>query len=268
MPDTPFLRLASENHAIKEAVISLFFASPIVQPRRFQSLLQELPEDFDAYQVAKAIRVELQGNIEESEVQSKAHQEAEIGFRLTKSDEGQIVRVLQGQNEDNRVSLSLHNLRYKRWDDFLETFLRVASALAPKLQNMIVIGFSLNYVDELEWIATGPIELERIFKRDSVYIPYNFFVSPNTELMLTFEDKTGNFNHFDRLQITSVVGPKSIVTIGHNIIHALTNTQDLSTLLEKKDSFKSYLQSAHEHNKGLLSSILQDSVQIKMGLKK
>lgn len=268
MPETPFLRLASDDHSIKEAVISLFFASPIVKPSRFRSLLEELNDDFNAFEIARGFRVELRGNTETSEVVSEAHQEEEKGFRLIQKEEGQVIRVLQGQNEDNRVALSFHNFRYKRWDDFLETFLRIATALAPKLENMVVIGFSLNYIDEVEWIASEPLKLDHIFKRNTVYLPENFFLNPNSELILTVEDVVSDFKHFDRLQISSVTIPKSTVTIGHNIIHPLINTQDLSTLLEEDTSFKSFLQIAHEHNKSVLASILEDSVQLKIGLKK
>jgi len=268
MSETSFLRLASEKHAIKEAVISLFFASPIVKPRRFETLLNDLKDDFNHFEVAQKIRIQMRGVVGETEVHTEAQPNEEIGFRLLQKEDGQTVRVLQGENESNRVALSFHNLRYNRWDDFLETFLRIAKAVAPLLQNMVVIGFSLNYVDEVEWIASGPLQLSRIFQRNPVYLPENFFLNPNTELVLTVEDNSSTFKHYDRLQISSVVNQRSIVTIGHNIIHALTNTQDLSTLLEQEESIKAYLQTAHEHNKSVLASILQEEVQIKIGLKK
>jgi uncharacterized protein (TIGR04255 family) len=264
-----FLKLPSTNHAIKEASISLFFASPFVHAGRLRALLDEsFKDEFNQVQEVQGFELRLQGQLARlGDVSASSQKLGPPGIQASKSVNGVVVHHLQVRNDSERVSLSFHNLRYGRWADFLELFEKLANSLSPLLANMVVVAASLHYIDELEWThPTQPLPLNKIYQENPAYLPGHFFDSSFSELLLTVPCQLDDLNFFDRLHITSLTNNRSVATISHNLVHQFTEAADLPALLEQPNLLKHVLQQAHEHNKTVLRGILQQEIQDLIGL--
>jgi uncharacterized protein (TIGR04255 family) len=259
-----FLRLPSENHAIKEAAISLFFASQFVHATRMRELLEkEFATEFNQVREMQGVKLHIEGAIPgPGRVSAHSEKNGLPGVEAIYAENGVPTRLLQVRNDAERVSLSFHNLQYGRWADFLALFERIVEALAPILANMVVVGASLHYLDELEWThPTEPMPLDKLYKENPAYLPARFFDSSVSELLLTVPNTLEDLSFFDRLHITSLANTRPTATISHNQVHQFTEVADLATLIEQPNLLRHVLQLAHEHNKTVLRGILQPEIQ-------
>lgn len=264
-----FLRLPHENHAIKEASITLFFGSPFVHAQALVELLQgQFAAEFNQVGLWQGIEVQFAGVLTAPDSMAASSKKLGLpGVQAVQQENGTPVRVLQVLNEPERVVLALHNLRYERWADFLALFERVAAAVAPLLANMLVVAVGLHYQDVLEWThPTEQLPLTQLYQRNPDYLPGHFFDGPFSELLLTVPSQVNGRIFFDRLHITSVTNNRPVATIGHNVVHQFPEATDLPALLGQPNLLQSVLQQAHDHNKTVLRGILQPEIQTLIGL--
>jgi len=242
-----FIRLPNERHAIKEAAISLFFGSQFVHEAALREVLdQDFAADFNQVQAWQDFVVKVEGSLENlAEMSASRQLPGPPGMRATQMEGGTLVRMLQARNEPDRTSLTLHNLRYERWADFLALFQRLTHALSGRLTNMVVLAVSLHYVDEMAWVhPTETLPLRQIYRDNPAYLPQRFFDSPASEMLLTVPTSAADISFFDRLHITSLAGDNQpVATISHHLVHQFpTPQQDLSTLLNQSDRLAEVLQ--------------------------
>jgi uncharacterized protein (TIGR04255 family) len=264
-----YLRLGGGNHAIKQASLSLFFGSEFTSFAEVRKLIgTELSDLFNQARDLNWMEVEVKGRTSQPEiVSSSAQVTGPVGFQAAQLKDGVTTRILQVSNEDERVSLSLHNLRYGRWADFLALFERILATLAPSLADSTIIGASLHYVDELEWTHPDePLPIAELYKPNEDYFPRLFFKSSLGEVTLTAPQMVSDLLFFDRLHITSAANGRPVVNISHNVVHQFEKSTRFSLLLEQPNRLSYVLQQAHEHNKNVLREILQPEVQEFIGL--
>ncbi|MCI1187893.1 TIGR04255 family protein [Hymenobacter sp. DH14] len=264
-----FLRLPHEKHAIKEASISLFFGSPFVHADAFRVvLLEQFPDEFNRVELMQGMEVHIEGQLQEiGSMAASTKKHGLPGVYAAFIENGTQTRVLQIRNDPERVGLSYHNLRYERWADFIDSFQRIAERLAPLLNNMIVLAAGLHYQDVMEWTHPSmPFPLAQLYQQNTAYLPSHFFDGSSSELLLTVPSRATELPFYDRLHITSLTENKPVATISHNVIHQFVNPTDLANLLAQPNQLKSVLQQAHEHNKSVLSGILQPEIQQLIGL--
>lgn len=264
-----FLRLPNEKHAIKEASITVFFASPFVHAQALVELIQHrLPDVFNQVQLLQGVELELQGQLFAPDNISASTRKLGLpGVSASFLEKGAPIRLLQIRNDPERTGLSLHNLRYGRWADFIELFQRIAETVAPLLNNMIVLAAGLHYQDVMEWTKSDePLPLRKLYQDTSPYLPAHFFDGSYSELLLTVPSASTELLFIDRLHITSVTDSRPVATISHNVIHQFAKQEDLAELLSEPNALISVLQQAHIHNKSVLSGILQPDIQELIGL--
>ena len=260
-----FIRLPNERHAIKEATISLFFGSVFVDlPQLAETIKGALSSVFELTELLhrQQVEVRVEGPFPNPNLTTNLAEPDVTGVRASRLHDGRPHRVLQLLNEEERVSLSLHNLHYDRWDDFLTLFEEVTQSLAPRLANMVVVGCGLHYVDELAWThPTMPLPLEQIYQANPAYLPDRFFESAASELLLTVPSTCGNVHYFDRLHVTSLSNNQPVATISHNLVHQFDEQRDLTALQKQPNALRHVLQQAHEQNKLVLRAILQPEIR-------
>lgn len=263
------LRLGGGSHAIKEATLSLFFNSCFADLDVLRTAVSSsFPDLFNQAKYARNMSVELQGQHSEPDVVSSSAQLlGVVAFQAEYEIDNVITRVLNFDNNPERVAMSLHNLQYNRWADFLALFERITNTLSPLFDELLVIGISLHYVDELEWTKQGEqLPVAQLYKQNLDYFPRLFFKNSIGEVTLTAAQTVKELTFFDRLHITSANDLKPVATISHNVVYQLPKGEKLSTLIEGSNSLSYILQVAHEHNKSVLGEILQSEVQEFIGL--
>lgn len=254
------------NHSIREAVISLFLANPILKPSRFRQLLEGSYGDvFQEFELMTQLEVQIQKHNDGKNAPVFRH-DPEAGFKFSNFDKGKPSRVLQGVNEYGRTFVSYHNLNYERWKPFYEDYKSQIVDLSSVQSDLFINAFSLHYIDELLWIdSDSEIDLELILKKDHKKIPLDLFQSSNPIFNLTAEKVINEVTYYDRLEIQVRSNIQPTVVISHNVTEALQDEVQLSDLFGTT-SFENKLEDMHNYNKNLLGDILTDPIQRLIGL--
>ena len=263
------LKASNGEHSIKEAVISLFLANPIVKPERFGSLIEgSFSNDFQQYEPVHFFKVEFK-NFNGLLETKPASIDNNAGFRFTRFSKGKPATILQSRNEDQRTFISFHTFDYSRWDPFFLDFQDIIKRLSENQSNLFVKAFSLHYIDEFNWIdPVTPVPVSEIFNNESVILPSEFFNSLVNQYQITSQKKVEDYVYIDRLEININKTAQSIsnIFISHNITQTINDVQELSDLIQNS-LFLDMLQKAHEHNKDVLKSVLKEEVKNNIGLK-
>jgi uncharacterized protein (TIGR04255 family) len=259
------LKPVNKNHSIKEAVIGVFLATPILKPERFRDLIEsEFSTKFQLFEPIAQFRFQIkgQGNVPISPTSEFLNN---AGFKFTSYDKGKVEKVLQGINEEGRTVVSYHALNYVNWSSFYDDCVECLAIIAKKQSDLFINAFSLLYVDEFSWTDTHPFDISLVFNKDSSFLPRQFFSSSKTDYNLVSEKKIDqNTQYYDRTQIRvepSLLNQTTIV-ISHNATQPLADVQKLDDLIVS-ENFKKMLTVAHRHNKDFLNDVLVDEV-IKM----
>lgn len=252
----------SGSHSIKEAVISVFLANPIIKPERFQTLIEgDFKGKFQQFEPISTVQFQIKnekGGFENSPPQLLNN----VGFKFLNFEKGVPTTVIQGLNESSRSFISYHSLNYLRWDLFYSDCKNCFEILNKLQTDIFVTAFSLHYIDEFLWIdEENNIDTALIFNQSANNIPKEFFNSSNTDFNLTTERTEGKYKYFDRLAIKVEPAIKPLITISHNVTQPLKEVISLSDLI-KSNTFNEILTVAHNHNKKLLGDILTPEIKL------
>jgi len=260
------LKPVNEGHAIKEAVISVFFAGPIFKPQRFQRLIEDgFKGKFQQFETINGFQFQLKG-APNPDTNLSPSINPDIGFKFTRFENGEPSLALQGLNDSERYYISVHALKYKRWTDFIGDFRSCFDEMKQHLANMFVVGFSLHYKDDFFWQSELDIPIADIFSQNSELLPKKFFSGSSRNLILTSEEKTNDRSFYDRLEINVGKNLNPNISISHNIVEALPAAEELSSLL-RTNELTDMLNNAHINNKLVLKSVLTTEVQDLIHLK-
>lgn len=260
------VRPVKGNHSIKEVVISLFLVDPISKPEKYKTLLQkEYRERFDRCEPVSNFQIQFRR--EDNHVRTQFDLQQNAGFKFIREKDETTERILQGVNEPKRSFMSYHSLNYTRWFPFLENFKKDINILASYEENAFIRGFSLHYIDEFYWIHQhAPLDKSLILQENNKKIPADFFTAKNPVYSLISEKKMGDSVYFDRLEIKVHQTKEITLTISHNVTENLTDPMKFNTLFDS--DFEQKINEMHSYNKELLADILQEEIQLLIGLKK
>ena len=263
-----FLRPFSQNHSIREAVISIFLVNPIIKPERFEQLISNgFNDDFHLYEATNAVQIQFKQNANGFSPQPE--QQPNIGFRFLGFANGKIGRMLQGTNDLNRTFISYHSFAYTRWNQFLDDYLKYLKIITNFQSDIFVRAVSVHYIDELNWISNSAMDLTKVFNDEAKYMSKAFLESSNTSNFMYSTEKTDSSNclTMDRLEIKVDNKNNKNIIISHNITKQFNDFENLSTLIDSDQSFfKSSLQDLHNYNKKILSDILNENVKTLINL--
>lgn len=249
----------SGNHSIKEAVITLFLGSPIMNPETYESLLKDgFNGRYQKFGKVNQLQFQLVGK-EEGGIESKSPQLLEnIGFRFQKFKDGNLIEALQGVNEQLRNFISFHSLNYNDWDIFFPEFRSVLNTISDFQKNLKVKAFSLHYIDEFSWNDNSDINVDLVFNKQSELLPVEFFNCKLNNYQIT-KFKDNKFSYIDRLEIKIDDSQQKSITVSHNLISELESVVELNELINSTN-FEEKLNHAHSINKQVLISLLKKDV--------
>ncbi len=262
MSDT-FLKPFSQNHSIKEAVISIFLVNPIIKPERFQQLIEGgLKDDFHLYENIGAFNIPVKYLANSVLTQPEPLQN--IGFKLLGFKNGKIGKMLQGASELNRTYISYHNLLYERWNEYLNDYLRYLEIVSEFQPDIFIKAVSVHYVDEFIWISGSQMDLNKVFNDKAKYMSKAFLESSNVANFIYSTEKSEQDSGLliERLEIKVNNKTQKNITISHNITKQFDDFKNLSSLLTtEKSFFTDSLQNLHNYNKQILNDILIEDVK-------
>lgn len=260
MTITEFIEPCNKDHSIKEAVITVFLAGPILKPARFEKLIEnELKDQFHQFQKLSNIELQIQHNFSSSLNQITNNRDDDGGFLFLGFEKGKISRILQARNENNRNYISFHSQNYKRWSDFYKDYIKSIQAISTNHPDLFVNAISLHYVDQFNWIANDKVNLGMIFN-EGKWLPEIFFESEISTYQISTKTEFNSINYSNRIEINVTDNFTKEITISHNITRVLDDLANLADLISSID-FESTLQKEHNYNKSVLKDILTDPVQ-------
>jgi uncharacterized protein (TIGR04255 family) len=252
----------NKDHSIKEAVITLFLANPIIKPDRFKKLIEnEFKEKFQQFQLLSGVAFQVRNKMGEPTNFSQQITK-DAGFRFSSFEKGIEVKVLQAQNEITRNFISFHSLNYTRWANFYAEYINTIQPIADHHPELFVTAVSLHYVDQFFSTSSIPINLTEVFSNEGDYLPKEFFKSQISNYSIVTNKEIDEIKHYNRIEININNDIRPGITISHNISQSFKDVIDLSDLL-KDPKFGATLEREHLLNKAVLKDILNDQV-IKM----
>jgi uncharacterized protein (TIGR04255 family) len=269
MSITASLKPINPKHSIKEAVISIFLAQPVIKPERFLGLLEsDFKDKFQKGEILSHAQYKFSTNtknripeFEPSSIDKNA------GFRFTSFINGKQAYVLQGLNEVNRQFISFHTFQYERWQGFFEEFQNCIETLSNFQSGIFVAAYSIHYIDEFKWESNNEIPTREIFQVESEILPKAFFDSYDTNFTINRTLNSIVFPMFERLEIKVENNSNSPIVISHNITYTLSDFRELKDIVVSRDLYDK-LQIMHEENKNTLSRLLAEDVQRLINLPK
>ncbi len=118
---------------------------------------------------------------------------------------------------------------------------------------------SMHYVDEFLWNSEEQLSLEKIFNRQSEYLPNKFFIDKLFNFVFQSEVNE-EVSFIDRIAI-SVSQNFSVptISISHNATYLYDKELNLSENLDS-NLFWDFLEDAHNQNKVLLRDLLTPDI--------
>jgi uncharacterized protein (TIGR04255 family) len=259
MANLEFLIPCRKDHAVKEAVLTVFVDAPISDIKSFQELEQHgILEYFKRFEIINQnhFNITLNDNIPNVDAQKLN----ESGFKFIDYNDGIPSKVFQGMNEPNRYYFSFHDLSYDRWEQFKKLFAACIGLLGKHKGKYSVMAYSLHVVDEFSWNHESPIPYGEIFRVGNKIIPSIFNESKSVDYLIsrTTEDGDG----VERIQINGiyndgVVGSKLILS--HNYTEIMSTSEEALVLIQS-EAFAKKINLAHQQNKLLIENLFNDVV--------
>ncbi|MBR2507658.1 MAG: hypothetical protein IKB70_12390 [Bacilli bacterium] len=256
------LKPFSGEHSIKEAVVTFFLATKIIDPLSYKSLIEtKFKEKFQSFNPIRQVQV-IFANPHKPEPETRMIEDN--GFKFTSFKDGKIQNVIQGLNEANRYFFSFHSLIYSNWIEFRSFVIQCAKDIEEVQGGQYVVAYSLGYTDEFTW-DEADYDANLLFAKDG-QVPDEFFTSRQFDYNLNAENKDKK-QCFDRISVrVSNQMNQKFISINHNITFVIDEKPIRLNELIANSSFCENLEFAHDANKSRLKGILSQEVCTKIRL--
>lgn len=256
------LKPVSGEHSIKEAVITFFLATKIIDPLSYESLIEtKFKEKFQSFSPIRQVQV-IFANPHKPEPETRMVEDN--GFKFVSFKDGKVKNVIQGINEANRYFFSFHSLLYSNWEDFKTFVIECARDIEEVQGGQYVVAYSLGYTDEFCWNDVD-YDANLLFTKEK-QVPAEFFTSKQFDYNLNAENNSKN-QCFDRISVR--VGNKmdqKFISINHNITFVIDEKPIRLNDIIINPNFLENLDFAHNSNKERLKGILSKEVCTKIQL--
>jgi uncharacterized protein (TIGR04255 family) len=261
-----------KDHSISEAIFSVFLSSPIVKPQRFEELLkigQPLSGIFQNFQFNEGVQfgVSMKPNQNPEISQKKTGQD---GFMMEAYSEGKIDWVIRSLQIGNVYTVSIHCLNYSNWEFFYNKVFSFLEILSNFEKGLYVTGYSLNYIDQFNWLNDELPDMKVIFNDTSKYLPHLLFETKGvwtfTSTQNRIVDSQYVLEHTNLATNLVAIGNYNI-SIVHNAASMFPEVKSLTDLCDEKEALKRFADKMHGLNRDFLLQTLNSEVLALIGLK-
>jgi uncharacterized protein (TIGR04255 family) len=275
--DLELLVPCNSEHSIKESIFTLFLSNPIVNPKRFISLIQEdgaLKNHFQHFKSLGALNVNttFKDEVEAGFPDVNINTLKDTGFVFESFVNGTIAWALKYDGNSGMNAISIHCYQYSRWDYFLQYANDVFIEIIKFNSDLFVTGVGLSYIDKFDWLSGQAPKMDLLFK-DNGYMPKLVLESVGNWNINTANERLGVFlDNLEQnvIEIVSVLWNKSTdkhftLTITHNAALTFSPSLQISESV-LKTVIKDKMNNAHTLNKSFLNQCLQPDILAKIKL--
>jgi uncharacterized protein (TIGR04255 family) len=263
------------SHSISEAIFSIILPNKILEPKRFETLIRDdgsLKDKFQSFKVLEGtnISVNVKFNDFQPQLTSEFGKTGDNGFQFEGYKEGKLtwlIRCLPNQPLAN--ILSIHCLDYSRWDDFYTNVFLFLKGLSSIDNGIFLTGFSLNYIDQFDWIDEKPMPVKNIFVGNGVYIPKRLIETDEPwNYSLNYQTKVGGHTVLEHINLGTrkVILGKENIFITHTAVLGFPSPKNLSVICQDSIGLKEIADKMHLLNKDFLKNVLVEDISNAIGL--
>lgn len=258
------LHTVSQQHSVKEAVISFTLSPKLKDFSNYEDLTKEGNSLYGHYQKFEPIFVqEIKVNPDLTEVKGKKDR----GFKMLGFEDGKVSDIIQAIPQPTQTLLTFNTVNYKGWSDFMPKSIKYALSIAEIDKDLKLEALGVMFVDEFFFEEQSRYDPKEIFNLDSPNLPQSIFDSDRTDYNLSNHKVSDGFDYMENISMqlfNEADFGRKVIRITGNI---MSNVQPLSfkEVLESKD-LRDYLDFAHNQNKIMLRSILSEGALKMIGL--
>ena len=266
MPLNNHLHTYSQNHSVKEAVVSFFVKPQIESPKDYENLLDiegVVKDNYSKYEPIKEVSLKF---ILEKGNEPQLQQTQDTGFKLTGFCNGETSKVIQGICQPLQSVFTFNDIAYVRWNVFINHVMNAAKEVANLKKIYTLSAFSLLYIDEFYYDASSPYNPLELFNVESLDLPKGIETSSIVDYNLTLNKAFKLGQYIDNRSIKVIdINEKKTIRIINNLTFPLKESESWHEFLDR-DEFLYSLNFGHQENKTLLCSILNKEISKSIGL--
>lgn len=263
------------NHSISEAIFSVILPNKILEPKRFEALIKDdglLKDKFQSFKILETTNINFNVNFNDLQPQftSEFGKSGENGFQFEGYREGKLtwlIRYLPSQSSVN--ILSIHCLDYSRWNDFYTNVLQFLNGLSTIDNGIFSSGFSLNYIDQFDWVDEQPMPCKNIFVNNGTYIPKRIVETEGAwNYTLNYQTKVDVHMVLEHINLGTrkVMPGKENIFIAHTAVMGFSSPKNLKDMFQNSSELREIADKMHDLNKNFLKNVLVDEISTKIGL--
>lgn len=251
------LHTTSDNHAVKEAVITFFVDPSISDPSSYKKLLDgRLKSLYQKFEPIKQIEVKIAQGASNTEIR-EMH---DAGFKMIGFKFGATSDIVQGINQPGKSLFTFNTVNYENWSTFYSNMLTSASEIANFKKLYSVKAFSLLFIDEFYYNSIEDYKPSEFFNKNSQSLPQDILSSNSVDFNLNLGKEKQSKHYLESLSLKVIDDKeKKTIQIIDNITFVLSSPRPFSNLLNEP-FLKDFLDFAHEENKNRLIDVLNNNI--------
>lgn len=266
MAQTGHLQTASEQHSVKEAVISFSLKPKLNNPLIYEKLLEEgapLNGRYHKFEPIVVQDIKIDGRLNQTDIKGVT----EKGFKFIGFEGGKTSEIIQAIPQLNQTILTFNTVNYINWSKYLKSSLSDAKAISSIDTNLLLESLGVMFVDEFYFQKHSTYIPTEIFDLNSPQLPKSVFDSDSTYYNLSNHKNADGFDYMENLSIqvfNDMEYERKVIRITGNIMSFISPVS-FSHSLESEELLK-YLNFGHEQNKSMLRGLLSKNALNMIGL--
>lgn len=266
MAQTGNLITASQQHSVKEAVITFSLTPKLSNLSDYENLLAEGAPLYGKYHKFEPVIVQ-EINVNPRLNQTEIKGSKDRGFKIIKFESGKTSDIIQAIPQPTQTLLTFNTVNYNGWSNYLKDSIDAAKAISGVDSKYLVESLGVMFVDEFYFQEHSTYKPTEIFNLNSSSLPKSIFESDFTDYNLSNHKKKSGFDYMENISVQvfndTEIGRKVIRITGN--IMSFVSPVSFSEALNSDDMLK-YLNFAHDENKNMLRSILSYEALKMIGL--
>ncbi len=266
MAQTGNLITASQQHSVKEAIITFSLTPKLLNLSDYEHLLAEGAPLYGKYHKFEPIVIQ-EINVKPRLNQTEIKGSRDRGFKIIKFASGKTSDIIQAIPQPTQTLLTFNTVNYNGWSNYLKDSLEAAKAISNVDLKCLVESLGVMFVDEFYFQEHSTYKPTEIFNLNSSSLPKSIFESDFTDYNLSNHKNKSGFDYMENISVqvfNDTDKGRKVIRITGNIMSFISPVL-FSEALSSDDVLK-YLNFGHDQNKSMLRSILSDKALKMIGL--
>lgn len=248
------LHTMSEEHSIKEAVVSFILSPKIAEIGDYRNLVGENGALRNKFQKFESLNI--QGvHVSQQLDQTNVCETKERGFKIVSFEDGITRDIIQALPQPQTTVLTYNTVKYVKWNEFKCRVLEAISVVSKINPNINLVGVGVMFIDEFYFDSDSAYQPTLLFNSESKNLPKNILDSDLVDYSLNTHSKKDDYDYIGNISIRVFNQDKQkVIRITGNTMLLLSQQSFENSMCDPL--MNSRLDFGHEENKSMLKDIL------------